>query len=346
MNTSELEVTEFWTAPRPAAEGAASQREALPVPAAEAASPGLALGLSGVGKSFGAREVLRGIDLQIEPGEFVAIVGRSGCGKSTLLRLLAGLESLSAGAIALGYAGQAELQKRGRTSGQTSGRTSAQANDKANVQANAYPNAQANAQANAQSKERAQAGQVRVMFQDARLLPWKRVLDNVALGLERRDATDRAREALTQVGLAERVNDWPAVLSGGQRQRVALARALVHTPKLLLLDEPLGALDALTRIEMQRLIESLWRRHRFTALLVTHDVGEAVALADRVLLIEDGRLALDEPVPLARPRSRGDARYAALEERILNRVLQQPELAAAEHVEAWPSAAHQLRWAI
>ncbi|MCW7537136.1 ATP-binding cassette domain-containing protein [Aquabacterium sp. A7-Y] len=164
----------------------------------------------------------------------------------------------------------------------------------------------------------------RLMFQDARLLPWKRVLDNIALGLTGPDARERAREALAQVGLLERAGDWPAVLSGGQRQRVALARALVHRPRLLLLDEPLGALDALTRIEMQQLIESLWREHGFTALLVTHDASEAVALADRVVLIEQQRIAFDERIGLERPRSRGAAAFAAREERILKRVLQQP----------------------
>jgi sulfonate transport system ATP-binding protein len=165
---------------------------------------------------------------------------------------------------------------------------------------------------------------LRIMYQDARLLPWKRVLDNVALGLEGPNALALAHEALAQVGLVERGFDWPSVLSGGQRQRVALARALVHRPRLLLLDEPLGALDALTRIEMQELIERLWQRHRFTALLVTHDVSEAVALADRVVLIEEQRIALDERVALARPRSRGSAGFAALEDRVLRRVLRQP----------------------
>lgn len=110
-------------------------------------------------------------------------------------------------------------------------------------------------------------------------------------------------------------------LSGGQRQRVALARALVHRPQLLLLDEPLGALDALTRIEMHALIERLWREHRFTALLVTHDVQEAVALADRILLIEEGRIALDQPVPLARPRERASTSFAKLEEHVLRGVM-------------------------
>jgi sulfonate transport system ATP-binding protein len=172
-------------------------------------------------------------------------------------------------------------------------------------------------------EKRAADGQpldTRIMFQDARLLPWKSVLKNVMLGLGR-GAREDARAVLNEVGLLERANDWPAQLSGGQRQRVALARALVHRPQLLLLDEPLGALDALTRIEMHALIERLWREHRFTALLVTHDVHEAVALGDRILLIEDGRIALDQPVPLERPRARASAGFAALEDHVLQRVL-------------------------
>ncbi|NML17626.1 ATP-binding cassette domain-containing protein [Azohydromonas caseinilytica] len=171
----------------------------------------------------------------------------------------------------------------------------------------------------------------RIMFQDARLLPWKSVLDNVALGLPQREGRQRARRALAQVGLVKRALEWPSVLSGGQRQRVALARALVHEPRLLLLDEPLGALDALTRIEMQQLIEALWHEHGFTALLVTHDVTEAVALADRVVLIEDHRIAFDEHVPLPRPRSRADPAFAAFEDRVLQRLLRpSPARALAE----------------
>ena len=162
---------------------------------------------------------------------------------------------------------------------------------------------------------------VRVMFQDSRLLPWKKILPNVMLGLDPA-LTAQARKVLAQVGLAERANDWPATLSGGQRQRVALARALVHDPNLLLLDEPLGSLDALTRIEMQQLIEDVWRSRGFTAMLVTHDVAEAISLADRVILIEGGRVAFNEIVNIPRPRTRGSARFAALEERILGRVLQ------------------------
>lgn len=236
--------------------------------------PGIGVDLRGVSKGYGARSVLDRLDLRIEPGEFVAIVGSSGCGKSTLLRLVAGLEQAHAGSILLG------------------GRTPAP-----------------------------HQPDIRIMFQEARLLPWKRVVDNVSLGLDAADRAARARRALARVGLADRADEWPAGLSGGQRQRVALARALVHAPRLLLLDEPLGALDALTRIEMQRLVEELWHERGFTALLVTHDVSEAVTLADRVVLIENGRCGLDQPVALARPRSRGDAAFAATENKVLQRVL-------------------------
>jgi sulfonate transport system ATP-binding protein len=165
---------------------------------------------------------------------------------------------------------------------------------------------------------RGEVAEVRMMFQESRLLPWKSVIDNVALGLP---TADKARETLATVGLAERAEEWPASLSGGQKQRVALARALVHAPALLLLDEPLGALDALTRIEMQQLIEALWLKQGFTAVLVTHDVQEAVALADRVILIEDGAVSLDVKIDLPRPRGRGSVAFAELEARILDRVL-------------------------
>jgi sulfonate transport system ATP-binding protein len=114
-------------------------------------------------------------------------------------------------------------------------------------------------------------------------------------------------------------------LSGGQKQRVALARALIHRPGLLLLDEPLGALDALTRIEMQDLIVSLWQEHGFTVLLVTHDVSEAVAMADRVLLIEEGKIGLDLTVDIPRPRRVGSAKLAELEAEVLERVMKRGE---------------------
>jgi len=246
--------------------------------------PGLSLTIRGLRKSFGAHEVLRGIDLHIPAGQFVAIVGRSGCGKSTLLRLIAGLEKIDAGTISFGEAARAE--------------------------------------------------DIRVMFQEPRLLPWQRVLDNVEVGLGRArksaDAKARAEEALAEVGLAEKRTQWPSVLSGGQKQRVALARALVGHPKVLAFDEPLGALDALTRISMQRLLERVWRDQGFTAILVTHDVYEAVALADRVLVIENGRIAHDIDVTIHRPRQRGSAELARLEGTILRELLKGGEEQLAE----------------
>jgi len=241
----------------------------------EIGARGLTLTLCGLCKSFGDHAVLRGIDLHIPAGQFVAIVGRSGCGKSTLLRLIAGLEHADAGSISLG--------------------------------------------------EEAQAEDVRVMFQEPRLLPWARVLANVGVGLGRdrksADAQARAEQALIEVGLDSKRGEWPASLSGGQKQRVALARALVSHPRVLAFDEPLGALDALTRISMQRLLERVWLDQGFTAILVTHDVAEAVALADRVLIIEDGRIAHDFGVNLDRPRERGSAELATLEGSILRELL-------------------------
>ncbi|HEY8096360.1 MAG TPA: ATP-binding cassette domain-containing protein [Methylobacter sp.] len=169
-------------------------------------------------------------------------------------------------------------------------------------------------------------GDARFMFQEARLLPWLSVIDNVRLGLKK-NQFHKALNALQQVGLEARAGDWPSVLSGGQRQRVALARSLVHEPRLLLLDEPLGALDALTRIEMQGLIERLWRENGFTAILVTHDIFEAVALADRVILLNEGKIDLDLDIDLPRPRQRSDAELNRLADEILQRILTSPEAA-------------------
>jgi len=157
---------------------------------------------------------------------------------------------------------------------------------------------------------------VRLLFQEARLLPWKRVIDNV--GISRgSNWREEAKAVLADVGLAERARDWPAVLSGGQRQRVALARALVSKPGVLLLDEPFGALDALTRAEMHTLLLRIWAARGFTTVLITHDVGEAITLADRVIVLREGKIALDVDVDHARPRGHGDPRLAALETRIL-----------------------------
>jgi sulfonate transport system ATP-binding protein len=269
LRLQETAVAEAVTLPE-VVEQARLARQRLGVP-----SRGMALTIRGLRKSFGEHEVLRGIDLHIAAGQFVAIVGRSGCGKSTLLRLIAGLERADAGSISFG--------------------------------------------------EEVLSQDVRVMFQEPRLLPWARVLSNVEVGLgrERRkaDAQARAERALVEVGLESKRDQWPAALSGGQKQRVALARALVSKPRILAFDEPLGALDALTRISMQNLLQRVWADQGFTAILVTHDVSEAVALADRVLIIEDGRIAHDIDIDLNRPRQRGAADLAALEGTILRELL-------------------------
>jgi sulfonate transport system ATP-binding protein len=161
----------------------------------------------------------------------------------------------------------------------------------------------------------------RVMFQDARLMPWLRVIDNVGLGLGK-NAKVKADGALAEVGLKDRAGEWPAVLSGGQRQRIALARALAAEPQILLLDEPLGALDALTRLDMQRLISRLWLKRRCAVLLITHDVEEALSLADRVVMIEDGAITADERVDLPRPRDRSLPAFVAQKERLIDRLVE------------------------
>jgi sulfonate transport system ATP-binding protein len=246
----------------------------LRTPASGAANAGVEVRISHVAKRFGNHSVLTDVNLDIQPGEFVAIVGHSGCGKSTLLRLISGLDFPSEGSILV--------------DGQPVTR---------------------------------QLSEGRIMFQDARLLPWRRVIENVGIG--RRGEWKRAAlEALDRVGLADRAGDWPAVLSAGQRQRVALARALVSRPRLLLLDEPLGALDALTRLDMQRLVEQVWNQQNFTAILVTHDVGEAVALADWVVVLERGTLPLVQRIEQQRPRVRGDASLGEIEGEILARLLE------------------------
>lgn len=236
-------------------------------------SNGIFIKSQNVIKKFANTQVLKDLNLTINSGEFVCVVGRSGCGKSTFLKLLAGLEKASLGEITL---------------------------DGKKIDG-VHPD-------------------IRIMFQDSRLLPWRTVIQNVALGLPK-ESYDLALDALKEVGLEDKANEWPANLSGGQKQRVALARALVHKPRLLLLDEPLGALDALTRIEMQSLIERIWQEHKFTVLLVTHDVSEAVILGDRVVLIEEGKITLDLEIKLPRQRERGSAEFAQLEANILSRVM-------------------------
>lgn len=232
------------------------------------------LELVSIRKHFDGNEVLKGIDLTVKQGDFIAVVGKSGCGKSTLLRLMAGLDAASTGSL---FVNGEELKGRNTLA--------------------------------------------KIMFQDGRLLPWKRVYDNVALGLKSVEQKGQISKVLEQVGLADRANAWPAELSGGQKQRVALARALIHQPNLLLLDEPLGALDALTRLEMHELIENLWREQQLTAVLVTHDVEEAVALSNRVILIEEGKIILDLPIHLPYPRRRDNPQFSRLVSLILNKIM-------------------------
>jgi sulfonate transport system ATP-binding protein len=210
-------------------------------------------------KRFGERTILSGLDLTVDRGEFVALLGRSGSGKSTLLRVLAGLDD--------DVDGRAEV-----------------------------------------------TGTVSVAFQQPRLLPWRKVWRNVVLGL-RQDGVAKSRnralaeKALGEVHLADHADDWPLTLSGGEAQRVSLARALVREPDLLLLDEPFGALDALTRIAMHGLVQDLWQRHRPGVLLVTHDVDEALRLAGRVLVLDGGRIVAEH-----RPR---EADHDDLRRRVL-----------------------------
>ena len=223
-----------------------------------------AVRVRGLHRRFARKGVLNGLDLDIAPGEFVALIGRSGSGKSTLLRALADLDHETEG--------KGEFTVPPRLS---------------------------------------------VVFQDARLLPWKRVLDNVILGMAGKDAQAKGRRALAEVELDGREDAWPHELSGGQQQRVALARALVREPDLLLADEPFGSLDALTRIRMHVLLRRLSKLHNPAVLLVTHDVDEAIELADRVVVLEDGRLAADVVVDLPRAGAARREAAAALRTRFL-----------------------------
>jgi sulfonate transport system ATP-binding protein len=219
-----------------------------------------AVRVRGLTRRFGQRAVIDRLDLDIAPGEFVALIGASGCGKSTLLRILADLDGEIEGEVEVPV-------KRA------------------------------------------------VAFQAPRLMPWKTVWRNVVLG--QKAGRREAETALAEVGLSHRADVWPKVLSGGEAQRASLARALVREPDLLLLDEPFGALDALTRIKAQELVGELWQRHHCAILLVTHDVEEALLLADRVLMMKDGVIAHELRVAQPRPRSVEDAELAAMRGQVL-----------------------------
>jgi sulfonate transport system ATP-binding protein len=230
--------------------------------AAQSAQEPAPVQLRNVIRQFGEQRVIDGLDLDIAPGEFVALLGASGSGKTTLLRLLAGLDSIDSGQLRVPLARAA-------------------------------------------------------VFQEPRLMPWKSAWRNVVLGLRTGGGKRRAEQALTEVGLAHRINAFPATLSGGEAQRVALARGLVREPKLLLLDEPFAALDALTRIRMHQLIIDLWRTHTPAVLLVTHDVDEAILLADRVIVLADGKIADALRIELPRQRSTAQPGFQAIRTRLL-----------------------------
>lgn len=222
-------------------------------------------------------DVLDGIDLSIEPGEFISLVGQSGCGKSTILRLLAGLDAPSLGRVLV----------------------------------DGEP-------VTGPAPERAMA------FQDSTLLPWRTVRENVALGPQARGRLEkderRITAALELVGLRDFADSYPSTLSGGMAQRAALARALVNRPRLFLLDEPFGKLDALTRLQLQDEIARLWRSQGFTAVLVTHDVDEALRLSDRVVVLSERPAHVLEDVVVP-PEVRGDeggAEFQRLRRRILH----------------------------
>jgi len=234
-----------------------------------------ALRLRGLSKSYGGGvPALGGIDLAVAPGEILAVIGGSGCGKSTLLRLIAGLETATAGEVLVG-------------SEPVDGPHPA----------------------------------VGLVFQEPRLLPWLSVAGNVGFGLNgapRAERDARVALALDRVGLTYRARAWPHELSGGQAQRAALARALVTRPRILLLDEPFSALDALTRADLQDHLLDLWQFERPTLILVTHDIEEALALADRVAVLRPspGLLSDLQSVDLPRPRDRDHPAFEAAKRRL------------------------------
>ena len=261
------------------------------------------LRLSNLGKIYGegsldAYLVFDSISLDVAPSEFLAIVGPSGCGKSTLLRIAAGLAVQSSGEVTL----------------------------------------------DGMALSGPPPGVVYLFQQYAKsLFPWRTVLDNVMFPLEaaprseRRGLRERCREYLRQVGLEGFEGKYPWQLSGGMQQRVAIARALAAQPRVLLLDEPFSAVDALTRMELQSLVLDLWRENRFTAVLVTHDVEEAVFLADRVAVLSHKPTMLSEvlDVELPRPRdqiaTREHPRFLALRHHLMAALLGRPEASSAAH---------------
>jgi sulfonate transport system ATP-binding protein len=236
--------------------------------------------LRGVERTFGTHTVLREVDIEIEPGEVVALLGSSGSGKSTLLRLIAGLDRPTGGRIEIDGDAVRGIDPR-----------------------------------------------CAVVFQEPRLLPWRSLAANVEYGLPpgtaRSKGADAVRHWLGVVGLSDFGAHYPRQVSGGMAQRAGLARALARRPRVLLLDEPLAALDALTRLRMQDLLDAVQQEAGTTTVLVTHDVDEAVILADRVLILRadttgGARIAATHDIAIPKPRDRGDPRITALREQLLD----------------------------
>ena len=228
--------------------------------------------IKNVNKTYNNLTALHDVNLDINQGEFIALVGMSGGGKSTLLRLIAGLEKPTSGSVQINSTDTKSL--------------------------------------------------IRVMFQEDRLLPWMSVLDNLSFGSKDKNTKAHAKELLDLVELGDYADHFPNQLSGGQKQRVALARALMSHPKILLLDEPLGALDALTRCKMQDLILDICQKQNLTTILVTHDVEEAARMADRIVVMKDSTNSYEETCP----KNRNAGQIGIVADRVLGEILEEPEV--------------------
>jgi ABC-type nitrate/sulfonate/bicarbonate transport system ATPase subunit len=251
-----------------------------------------AVSISGLTHSFGSLQVLRDLSLDVRDGEFVSILGPSGSGKSTTFSALTGAVTPSAGTITV------DGRPLGGAGGGGRGRGDAFA----------------------------------YMPQKDVLFPWRRIMDNLTLGLEvagmrRASARERVRPLLEPFGLAGFERSYPFQLSGGMRQRAALLRTVVQDRGVLLLDEPFGALDALTRMQMQRWLSVMWSEYKWTVLLVTHDVREAVYLSDRVYVFTPRPATVRDcvDIDLPRPRRIDDAGVTAVEARLLGTLLEEDE---------------------
>jgi sulfonate transport system ATP-binding protein len=276
--------------------GAADGTWAVPKGSASSDSPGdsgTGLEIFGLSKTFaiesGAVQALSEINLSVKPREFLSIVGASGCGKSTLLRMIAGLESCEEGVIRIG--GE-------------------------NVRSPGYDRG--------------------MIFQESRLFPWLTVADNVAFGiseenrkkLSKKERDDLVADYLKLVALDGFASAYPYQLSGGMQQRVSIVRALIENPQILLLDEPFGALDALTRIHMQREVLRIWEHRRMTMMLVTHDIDEAIYLGDRVIVMSSrpGTIKREVRVDLPRPRSRSGYEFVRIRKSIMREFFEDHEI--------------------